>query len=403
MVRTCLEAAAAAAEEGGRSRSSTCARCPRSTPRRSSPRSARPAAAWSCTRPPCLGGLGAEIAARVTEECFYHLEAPVLRVGGFSTPYPPSRLEEHYLPDLDRVLDAVDRSVRLLRGASVTGVQQFKLPDVGEGLTEAEIVKWHVQPGDQVTSTRSSWRSRPPRPWSSCPARSPGVVSALLVPEGETVDVGTPIISVETDAARPAGREPPTSGAPSGAARAAPRPRSRPVPRSPHRRSGRRGHGRGRGRRPVTRETALADDRSRLRPPRAAPAASRPASPYWSDTASRSAPPPAAPASRQPPPRRSRPPPLPRQPASDRVPGLTGAAPPSPPCPRPRGRTTVRGAVHEPAAGSRCWPSHRYASWPGTSASTWPALAGTGPDGSITRDDVRAAADRSRPAGSAGR
>jgi len=59
---------------------------------------------------PVSGGLGAEIAARLTEECFYQLEAPVLRVGGFSTPYPPSRLEEHYLPDLDRVLDAVDRT-----------------------------------------------------------------------------------------------------------------------------------------------------------------------------------------------------------------------------------------------------------------------------------------------------
>jgi pyruvate dehydrogenase E1 component beta subunit len=56
------------------------------------------------------GGLGAEIAARLSEQCFYHLEAPVLRVGGFSTPYPPSRLEEHFLPDLDRVLDAVDRT-----------------------------------------------------------------------------------------------------------------------------------------------------------------------------------------------------------------------------------------------------------------------------------------------------
>jgi 2-oxoisovalerate dehydrogenase E1 component beta subunit len=59
---------------------------------------------------PVSSGLGAEIAARVTEECFYSLEAPVLRVGGFSIPYPPSRLEEHYLPDLDRVLDAVDRT-----------------------------------------------------------------------------------------------------------------------------------------------------------------------------------------------------------------------------------------------------------------------------------------------------
>ncbi|MDP9239909.1 MAG: alpha-ketoacid dehydrogenase subunit beta [Actinomycetota bacterium] len=56
-------------------------------------------------------GLSSEIAARVTEECFYSLEAPVLRVTGFDTPYPPSRLEEDFLPDLDRVLDAVDRSL----------------------------------------------------------------------------------------------------------------------------------------------------------------------------------------------------------------------------------------------------------------------------------------------------
>ncbi|HEY3201962.1 MAG TPA: alpha-ketoacid dehydrogenase subunit beta [Actinomycetes bacterium] len=60
---------------------------------------------------PVFGGSGAEIAARVTEKCFYSLEAPVLRVGGFSTPYPPSRIEDEYLPDLDRVLDAVDRTL----------------------------------------------------------------------------------------------------------------------------------------------------------------------------------------------------------------------------------------------------------------------------------------------------
>ncbi|MBO1416427.1 alpha-ketoacid dehydrogenase subunit beta [Streptomyces sp. FH025] len=60
---------------------------------------------------PVFLGTGSEIAARVTERCFYHLEAPVLRVGGFHLPYPPSRLEETYLPDLDRVLDAVDRAL----------------------------------------------------------------------------------------------------------------------------------------------------------------------------------------------------------------------------------------------------------------------------------------------------
>ncbi|KAA9166790.1 alpha-ketoacid dehydrogenase subunit beta [Amycolatopsis acidicola] len=52
-----------------------------------------------------------EIAARVQQECFYSLEAPVLRATGFDTPYPPSKLEEHFLPDLDRVLHTVDRSL----------------------------------------------------------------------------------------------------------------------------------------------------------------------------------------------------------------------------------------------------------------------------------------------------
>jgi 2-oxoisovalerate dehydrogenase E1 component beta subunit len=60
---------------------------------------------------PVVGGVGAEIAAEVTQECFYQLEAPVLRVGGFHAPYPPSRIEDIYLPDLDRILEAVDRSM----------------------------------------------------------------------------------------------------------------------------------------------------------------------------------------------------------------------------------------------------------------------------------------------------
>ncbi len=56
-------------------------------------------------------GLGSELAARLQEELYYEMEAPVLRVGGYDTPYPPSRLEEEYLPDLDRVLFHVDRSL----------------------------------------------------------------------------------------------------------------------------------------------------------------------------------------------------------------------------------------------------------------------------------------------------
>jgi 2-oxoisovalerate dehydrogenase E1 component beta subunit len=58
---------------------------------------------------PTAFGVGAELAARVSEEVFFHLEAPILRVGGFYMPYPGAKFEHDYLPNLDRVLDAVDR------------------------------------------------------------------------------------------------------------------------------------------------------------------------------------------------------------------------------------------------------------------------------------------------------
>ncbi|MFI0366366.1 alpha-ketoacid dehydrogenase subunit beta [Actinomadura sp. 1N219] len=109
-VKTCLEAAAAAAEEGR-------------TLEVIDLRSLNPldigAVVDSVNRTgrcvvvheaPVFSGFGAELAARITERCFYRLESPVLRVGGFSAPYPPSRNEDHYLPDLDRILDAVDRT-----------------------------------------------------------------------------------------------------------------------------------------------------------------------------------------------------------------------------------------------------------------------------------------------------
>lgn len=59
---------------------------------------------------PTFGGIGGEIAARVTERAFLSLEAPVIRVGGFHMPYPVAKVEEHYLPDIDKLMDALDRS-----------------------------------------------------------------------------------------------------------------------------------------------------------------------------------------------------------------------------------------------------------------------------------------------------
>ncbi|MBW1602299.1 alpha-ketoacid dehydrogenase subunit beta [Streptomyces sp. JJ66] len=111
MVKTCLESAQAAGEEG-RSLEVVDLRSISpldfDTVQRSVEKTGRLVIVHEA---PVFLGAGAEVAARITERCFYHLEAPVLRVGGFHAPYPPARLEEEYLPGLDRVLDAVDRAL----------------------------------------------------------------------------------------------------------------------------------------------------------------------------------------------------------------------------------------------------------------------------------------------------
>ncbi|MFW6090875.1 MAG: alpha-ketoacid dehydrogenase subunit beta [Actinomycetota bacterium] len=111
MVKTCLDAAAAAADEG-RSLEVIDLRSlsPMDLPvvYESVRRTGRCVVVHEAQR---TLGLGAEIAASVTEECFYSLESPVVRVTGYDTPYPPARVEDDYLPDLDRVLDGVDRAL----------------------------------------------------------------------------------------------------------------------------------------------------------------------------------------------------------------------------------------------------------------------------------------------------
>jgi 2-oxoisovalerate dehydrogenase E1 component beta subunit len=58
---------------------------------------------------PMTAGFGAEVVARIVEEAFEYLEAPVLRVTGYDIPYPPAKVEEHYLPSVDRILIALDK------------------------------------------------------------------------------------------------------------------------------------------------------------------------------------------------------------------------------------------------------------------------------------------------------
>ncbi|HEY9324020.1 MAG TPA: biotin/lipoyl-containing protein, partial [Agromyces sp.] len=78
---------------------------------------------------------------------------------------------------------------------------RFPLPDVGEGLTEAEIVQWRVAPGDRISLDQVFVEIETAKSLVELPSAFEGVVSELLVEEGNTVDVGTPILVIQTDVA----------------------------------------------------------------------------------------------------------------------------------------------------------------------------------------------------------
>ncbi|WP_405142358.1 2-oxo acid dehydrogenase subunit E2 [Sphaerisporangium sp. NBC_01403] len=213
-------------------------------------------------------------------------------------------------------------------------LREFKLPDVGEGLTEAEIIKWHVSAGDKVVINQTIVEIETAKAVVELPCPFEGVVSSLMADEGETVDVGKPIISVDTD-------EDDASAA------------------------------RGRGA-PATRETALADDMVPSPPPESAEGAGtkKPErTPVLvgygvklSATTRR--------------PRKS-----PAAAPSGTAPAVVPSPPPATPAPAPApsGRVSV---LAKP-------PVRKLAKDLGVDLT---GLTGTGPNGSITREDVHAAA-----------
>src|SRR5689334_17194702 len=93
-------------------------------------------------------------------------------------------------------------------------VNEFKLPDVGEGLTEAEIVTWMVKAGDTIKVNDVIVEIETAKSLVELPSPYAGTITALLVDEGVTVPVGTPIIAVDDGVAGSAPAAPPAATAP---------------------------------------------------------------------------------------------------------------------------------------------------------------------------------------------
>jgi 2-oxoisovalerate dehydrogenase E2 component (dihydrolipoyl transacylase) len=233
--------------------------------------------------------------------------------------------------------------------------REFRLPDVGEGLTEADIVSWHVKPGDTVTINQVIVDIETAKAVVELPSPYAGTVTALLVEEGQTVDVGTPIIAVNVpgpEDAEPGGAQPQPEQ--DKAAQEKEGPEKGPAKQPPE------------GRQPVLVGYGVKPGATSRRPRKRPPTrpGSYPATPAAPPTGGQAGVPPFPAGIKLPP----------------GVPAPPGVAPPGPP------------ARRRPQALAKP-PVRRLARDLGIDLD---GLAGSGPQGSVTRDDVARAADEAR-------
>ncbi|MDQ1009599.1 2-oxoisovalerate dehydrogenase E2 component (dihydrolipoyl transacylase) [Streptomyces sp. V4I23] len=142
--------------------------------------------------------------------------------------------------------------------------REFKMPDVGEGLTEAEILKWYVQPGDSVTDGQVVCEVETAKAAVELPIPYDGVVHELRFEEGTTVDVGTSIITIDVAPGSGPAEEPPPAATEPSLAAAEPQPASEPEPEA-----------KPQGRQPVLVGYGVAESSTKRRP-RKAPAGAVP-------------------------------------------------------------------------------------------------------------------------------
>jgi pyruvate dehydrogenase E2 component (dihydrolipoamide acetyltransferase) len=235
--------------------------------------------------------------------------------------------------------------------------KEFRLPDVGEGLTEADIVSWHVKPGDTVTINQIIVDIETAKAVVELPSPFAGTVTALLVEAGQTVDVGTPIIAIDVPSAAGAEPEPASPEKPPTA--------EKPAAKAPD------------ARQPVLVGYGVKPGSTSRRPRKKPPTrpASYPATP--------SAPPASGPF-----------PPAGSFPAGIKLPpGIP--APPAQPSAPDGGRPAGSAAGRPPGAGRGLAkpPVRRLARDLGVDLG---GLTGSGPGGSVTREDVARAADEAR-------
>ncbi|MET8861931.1 dihydrolipoamide acetyltransferase family protein [Nonomuraea sp. NPDC004580] len=266
--------------------------------------------------------------------------------------------------------------------------REFKLPDVGEGLTEAEIVRWHVKPGDDVKVNQIVVEIETAKSIVELPIPWDGVVAGLMAGEGETVDVGVPIIAVDTDGEGGA----PSPGATGATTQEAPAPTA-PAPSAPA--SG--------GTAPASGIEALADDMVPKPPAEGAVEPGAHGSPapkeerqavlvgYGVKTGA---------TKRRP--RRQAAPGHPTNPVAnparvglDAPPQTPALAPAPAPASAPAPAPAVPAGAQGPGAARALAkpPVRKLAKDLGVDLAT---LTGTGPQGTITRDDVHAAAARTQ-------